>query len=154
MCSRQTGIGVWFAHRCGAELRAAWNWNRDNLSAVTFNLPSICFTLKCMLLKRQANTSLLTSLIMLLSLLDCLLMTWTIAMLSVKRSIFLFCSWQPHISKASSIGNNSLIAIWKWRRFFWPLLSKPLFAKYRWKTYRPWCISVETNEIWRIPFFS
>lgn len=88
----------------------------DRESATTLYLPGICFALKNMFFDKHTNTKRRSRCMRYFSLLDCLLITSTTAILSNINKIFLFAISEPQISKAKTIGKNSFTAICKGRR--------------------------------------
>ena len=61
------------------------NFNQERASARIFCTPAICFALKQIIFSKQTSTSLHIKNIKLLSRHECLLITWTNALLSVKK---------------------------------------------------------------------
>ena len=78
---------------------------------MTFDFPAICFARNTMLNVKTAKTILRTKLFKALTLQDCLFIASTTAWLSEKNMTLLFCKCFPHNSYATTIGNNSVIAI-------------------------------------------
>ena len=85
-CYRWRGTSVgWGFMKASAISLMVCNFNQERASARILCTPAICFALKQIVFSKQTSTSLHTKNIKLLSRHECLLITWTNALLSVKK---------------------------------------------------------------------